>query len=67
MAIIKRKPRNPSLRFQTFLSSDDITTTTPHKSLSIGLKNLVEEMHMGGLLFVIAVVELFVVIELLIS
>jgi len=38
MAIIKRKPRNPSLRFQTFLSSEDITTTTPHKSLSIGLK-----------------------------
>jgi large subunit ribosomal protein L2 len=38
MAIIKRKPRTPSLRFQTFLSSEDITTTTPHKSLSIGLK-----------------------------
>jgi large subunit ribosomal protein L2 len=38
MAIIKRKPRNPSLRFQTFLSSDDITTTKPEKSLVVGLK-----------------------------
>ncbi len=38
MTIIKRKPRNPSLRFQTFLSSADITTTTPEKSLVVGLK-----------------------------
>lgn len=38
MAIVKRKPRNPSLRFQTFLSSDDITTKKPEKSLSVGLR-----------------------------
>lgn len=38
MAIIKRKPRSASLRFQTFLSSDDITTTKPEKSLVVGLK-----------------------------
>ncbi len=38
MAIIKRKPRNPSLRFQTFLSSADVTTTKPEKSLVVGLK-----------------------------
>ena len=38
MAIVSRKPRNPSLRFQTFLSSDDITTNKPHKSLVVGLK-----------------------------
>jgi len=37
MAIIKRKPRNASLRFQTFISSDDITTTKPERSLLIGL------------------------------
>ncbi len=36
--IIRRKPRNASLRFQTFLSSKDITTTTPEKSLTVGLK-----------------------------
>jgi len=38
MAIVTRKPENPSLRFQTFLSNDDITQTTPHKKLTIGLK-----------------------------
>ena len=38
MTIVSRKPRNPSLRFQTFLSSADITTTIPTKSLTIGLK-----------------------------
>jgi len=38
MAIIKRKPRSASLRFQTFLSSADITTTTPEKSLTVGLR-----------------------------
>ena len=38
MAIIKRKPRSASLRFQTFLSSEDITTTKPEKSLVVGLK-----------------------------
>lgn len=38
MTIVKRKPRNPSLRFQTFLSSEDITTKKPEKSLSVGLR-----------------------------
>lgn len=38
MAIIKRKPRNPSLRFQTFLGSADITTTKPERSLTAGLR-----------------------------
>jgi large subunit ribosomal protein L2 len=37
MAIIKRKPRNSSLRFQTFLSNSDITTTKPHPALVTGL------------------------------
>ena len=37
MAIIKRKPRNSSLRFQTFISSDDITTNKPERSLVVGL------------------------------
>jgi large subunit ribosomal protein L2 len=36
--IISRKPRNPSLRFQTFLSNDDITTKTPEKSLLTGCR-----------------------------
>lgn len=35
MAIVKRKPRNASLRFQTFLSSDDITEKKPHKALVV--------------------------------
>lgn len=38
MTIVKRNPRNPSLRFQTFVSSEDITTNIPEKSLTIGLK-----------------------------
>ena len=38
MAIRKRKPQNASLRFQTFISSDDITTTKPERSLLVGLR-----------------------------
>src|SRR5688500_3768104 len=38
MAIIKRKPRNSSLRFQSFVSTNDITTTKPHASLVTGLQ-----------------------------
>ncbi len=38
MAIVKRNPRNASLRFQTFVSSDDITKKSPEKSLTIGLR-----------------------------
>lgn len=38
MAIITRKPRNSSLRFQTFLDSSDITKTAPEKSLVVGLR-----------------------------
>lgn len=36
--IILRKPRNPSLRFQSYLSNDDITRKTSEKSLTTGLK-----------------------------
>ena len=38
MAIVKRKPRNPSLRFQTYLDTSDLTKRTPEKSLVVGLK-----------------------------
>lgn len=38
MAIITRKPRNASLRFQTFLDSSDITRKTPERRLVIGLR-----------------------------
>ena len=38
MTIKTRKPRNASLRFQTFLSSDDITSVTPEKSLVTGCR-----------------------------
>jgi large subunit ribosomal protein L2 len=38
MAIVKRKPRNPSLRFQTFIDSSDITTNKPERSLVVGLR-----------------------------
>jgi len=37
MTIITRKPRTPSLRSQTFVANNDITTTTPEKSLVIGI------------------------------
>lgn len=38
MAIITRKPRSAALRFQTFLSNDDITQKTPEPSLVVGLR-----------------------------
>jgi large subunit ribosomal protein L2 len=38
MAIIKRKPRNSSLRFQSFLGTSDITHTKPHPGLVTGLQ-----------------------------
>ena len=38
MAIVKRKPRNPSLRFQSFISSEDITKKKPRKKLVVGLR-----------------------------
>ena len=38
MAIVKRKPRNPSLRYQTFIDSSDITKKKPEKSLVKGLR-----------------------------
>ena len=47
MAIVRRKPRNSSLRFQTFVDNSDITTSKPERSLVKGLKrNPVEEMLM---------------------
>lgn len=36
MAIVTRKPRNASLRFQTFVSSADITKKRPERSLVVG-------------------------------
>jgi large subunit ribosomal protein L2 len=33
-----RKPRNSSLRFQSFLTSEDITKRSPEKSLTLGLR-----------------------------
>lgn len=38
MSIVARKPRNSSLRFQTYISNEDITTTTPHRALVVGLR-----------------------------
>lgn len=38
MAIIRRKPRNASLRFQTFLDTSDLTKKKPEKSLVVGLR-----------------------------
>ncbi|UNE35366.1 50S ribosomal protein L2 [Vermiphilus pyriformis] len=38
MAIARRRPQNPSLRFQTYLTNEDVTTSTPHKSLVVGLR-----------------------------
>ncbi len=38
MAIIARKPRNPSLRFQTYVDTSDLTKKAPEKSLTKGLK-----------------------------
>jgi large subunit ribosomal protein L2 len=37
MAIVKRKPRNSSLRFQTYIDSSDITKKEPEKNLVTGL------------------------------
>jgi len=37
MAIVRRKPRNPSLRAQQFLSSKDLTKKNPEKSLTAPL------------------------------
>lgn len=38
MAIHKRRPRNSSLRFQTYLDTSDITKHKPEKSLVCGLR-----------------------------
>jgi large subunit ribosomal protein L2 len=38
MAIIKRKPRSASLRFQSFITTSDITTSVPYSGLVSGLK-----------------------------
>lgn len=38
MAIVARKPRNASLRFQTYMDSSDITHTSPERSLTKGLR-----------------------------
>ena len=38
MAIRKRRPRNSSLRFQTFVDTSDLTKKKPEKALTVGLK-----------------------------
>jgi large subunit ribosomal protein L2 len=38
MAVVNRKPRNPSLRFQSFISNKDVSKKKPEKSLTFGLK-----------------------------
>lgn len=38
MAIVTRKPRNSSLRFQSFIDTSHLTKTKPEKSLTVGLK-----------------------------
>lgn len=38
MAIVRRKPRNASLRFQTFVDTSDLTKKKPERSLTKGLK-----------------------------
>jgi large subunit ribosomal protein L2 len=38
MAIVSRKPRNSSLRFQTFIDTSHLSTDKPLKSLTVGLK-----------------------------
>ena len=38
MAIISRKPRNSSLRFQTFVDTSDLTKKSPERSLVVGLR-----------------------------
>lgn len=38
MAIVLRKPRNSSLRAQSFLTSEDITKKSPEKNLVVSLK-----------------------------
>ncbi|MBN2267043.1 MAG: 50S ribosomal protein L2 [Candidatus Babeliaceae bacterium] len=38
MAIVRRKPRNSSLRFQSFVKTDDLTKKAPEKSLVVGLR-----------------------------
>jgi len=56
MAIVSRKPRNASLRFQTYVSSADITTNEPERSLTKGLRRRggrntygrITTRHVGG-------------------
>jgi large subunit ribosomal protein L2 len=56
MAIIRRRPRNASLRFQSFLTNEDITAKKPEKRLVIGLKKSggrnaygrITTRHIGG-------------------
>lgn len=56
MAIRKRKPRNSSLRFQTFIDTSELSKKKPEKSLVIGLKKSggrnaygrITTRHIGG-------------------
>lgn len=46
MGIIARKPRNPSLRFQTFVDTSDITKKEPARRLVRGIKRKADAMPM---------------------
>ena len=56
MAIITRRPRNSSLRFQTYLDNSDLSRKKPERSLVFGLKKrggrnaygLITIRHRGG-------------------
>src|SRR5919106_4396602 len=39
MPIVRRRPRNSSLRFQSFISSEEITRKKPERGLVIPLKS----------------------------
>ncbi len=38
MAVVTRKPRNSSLRFQTYIDTSDLTKKKPERSLTVGLR-----------------------------
>jgi len=56
MAIVTRKPRSSGQRFQTYLSTEDITTSKPFKALTVGLSKTggrnaygrITTRHVGG-------------------
>lgn len=45
--IVKRKPRNASLRSQSYIDSSDLTTRKPERSLTVGLRKSGGRNNMG--------------------